>query len=163
MAKAAPGSSVFKLVPVDFPSGAVLSGTITTDGSTGVIGIRVAEKDRVVDAIIAHENQAVLTVTENGYGKRTDAVEYRHISRGGKGVINILTSERNGRVVAVRGVDEAHDIMLISRSGITIRMPVKDISVIGRSTQGVRLMRLKDNDKVVACTVVEHENGELSG
>jgi DNA gyrase subunit A len=127
--------------------------------STGVIGIRVEAKDRVVDAIIAHENQAILTVTENGYGKRTDAADYRHITRGGKGVINILTSDRNGQVAAVRCVDERHDLMLISKNGITIRTPVSGVSVIGRNTQGVRLMRLKEGDKVIACTVVEHENG----
>jgi DNA gyrase subunit A len=128
--------------------------------STGVIGIRLAEKDEVVDAIISHDNQQVLTVTENGYGKRTAVEEYRHISRGGKGVINILTSERNGKVAAVKSVSDAQDIMLISAQGITIRTPASGISSIGRSTQGVRIMNLRDGDKVVACTVLDHENGD---
>ena len=128
--------------------------------STGVIGIRLEEKDRVVEGIIAHENLTILTVTENGFGKRTDAAEYRHINRGGKGVINILTSDRNGKVAAVRCVDDTKDLMLISKNGITIRTPTSGISTIGRNTQGVRIMRLKDSDKVIACTVVEHENGD---
>jgi DNA gyrase subunit A len=131
--------------------------------STGVIGVRLEEKDEVVDAIISHENQAILTITENGYGKRTEAGEYRHISRGGKGVINIITSERNGKVVTIKSVDEHEDVMLISKNGITIRTPVSGISIIGRNTQGVRLMHLKQGDKVVACTVVEHDNGEENG
>ena len=125
--------------------------------STGVIGIRLEEKDEVVDAFISSENSTVLTVTENGYGKRTGVDEYRHISRGGKGVINIITSDRNGKVVACKSVDESQDIMLISKNGITIRTPASGISVIGRNTQGVRLMSFKGADKVVACTLVEHE------
>jgi DNA gyrase subunit A len=125
--------------------------------STGVIGIRLTDKDEVADAIISHENQAILTVTENGYGKRTESEEYRHINRGGKGVINIMTNDRNGHVVAVRSVEETKDVMLISKSGITIRTPATGISVIGRNTQGVRLMNLKAGDKVVACTVLDHE------
>jgi DNA gyrase subunit A len=127
----------------------------TGRNSTGVIGIRMDEKDTVVDAIISHESQSILTITENGYGKRTASEEYRHISRGGKGVINIITSERNGAVCAIKSVDEAKDIMLISKNGITIRTPVSGISIIGRNTQGVRLMNLKAGDKVVACTLVE--------
>jgi DNA gyrase subunit A len=128
--------------------------------STGVIGIRLEQGDAVVDAFISRENEHILIVTENGYGKRTLPEEYRHISRGGKGVINILTSERNGKVVACRSVHEEQDVMLISKNGITIRTPATGISIIGRNTQGVRIMSMKGGDKVVACTVVEHENGE---
>jgi DNA gyrase subunit A len=130
----------------------------TGRNSTGVIGIRLEKGDEVVDAFISRDNETILTVTENGYGKRTEASEYRYISRGGKGVINIITSERNGKVVAVKSVDEKHDIMLISKNGITIRTPATGISVIGRNTQGVRLMNLKGGDKTVACTLVEHED-----
>lgn len=132
----------------------------TGRGSTGVRGIRLEDGDRVVDAIISHENQTILTVCENGYGKRTSPEEYRHIGRGGKGVTNIKTTDRNGRVVSVRSVSDAHDVMMISRQGITIRIPVTSISLIGRATQGVRLMNLRGDDKVVACTVVEHEEDE---
>jgi DNA gyrase subunit A len=131
----------------------------TGRNSTGVIGIRL-EKDEVIGAVISHENETILTITENGYGKRTESADYRFISRGGKGVINIITSERNGHVVAVKSVDEKFDVMLISKNGITIRTPVSGISVIGRNTQGVRLMNLKGGDKVVACTIVDHDNGE---
>jgi len=132
----------------------------TGRSSTGVIGIRLEEKDKVVGAIITHDTHTVLTITENGYGKRTEAGEYRHINRGGKGVINIITSDRNGKVVAIRDVIDDQDIMLISKNGITIRTPASGISVIGRNTQGVRIMNLKDGDKVVACTVVQPENEE---
>lgn len=131
--------------------------------STGVIGIRLDEKehDAVVGAFIAHENKSVLTVTENGYGKRTDTAEYRHINRGGKGVINILTTDRNGKVAAVKAVSEDKDLMLISKNGITLRTPVSGISMIGRSTQGVRLMRLGAGDKVIASALVDHESDDV--
>ena len=134
----------------------------TGRNSTGVYGVKLEQGDTVVGAIISHENQTILTMTENGYGKRTDPEEYRHISRGGKGVINIITSERNGKVVAVRSVTEDQDVMLISRNGITIRTPASGISIIGRNTQGVRLMNLNDGDKLKACTLVEHENGSAA-
>jgi DNA gyrase subunit A len=127
-------------------------------GSTGVYGIRLEKGDAVVGAVLSRENEMILAMTENGYGKRTPPDEYRHISRGGKGVINIITSERNGKVVSVQSVRDDHDVMLISKNGITIRTPVTGISVIGRNTQGVRLMRLEGSDKLVACTVVEKED-----
>ena len=129
-------------------------------GSAGVRGIRLAKSDKVVSAILLEDGETVLTVTENGYGKRTLPGEYRHIGRGGKGVINIIANERNGKGVSVQGVRDDQDVMLISKNGITIRTPVTGIGVIGRSTQGVRLMRLEPADAVVACTVVERENGD---
>jgi DNA gyrase subunit A len=89
-------------------------------------------------------------VTENGYGKRTKIPEYRLISRGGSGVKNIICSERNGKVVSVNSVTDNDEIMLITKKGITIRMPVSQISVIGRATQGVRLIKLEENDKLVS-------------
>ena len=128
--------------------------------STGVIGIRLDPNDAVVSAFISHENQSVLTITENGFGKRTEATEYRHINRGGKGVINIITSDRNGKVASVMGVPEAQDLMVISKNGISIRTPMSGISVIGRNTQGVRLMRLGAGDKVIATALVPHDEGE---
>ncbi len=134
--------------------------------STGVRGIRLEEGDEVVDALVLRESASVLCVTENGFGKRTLADEYRHIARGGKGVINIITSERNGKVVATKAVRDDQDIMLISRNGITIRTPASGVRVIGRNTQGVRLMDLRDDDTVVACTVVDPEErmkAEASG
>jgi DNA gyrase subunit A len=115
----------------------------------GVRGIRLASGDRVVSMIIVDDSQQVLTVTENGFGKRTELAEYRKTNRGGSGIINIKTTERNGSVVALKGVTDANDIMLITKNGIVIRCNVARISVIGRNTQGVRLINLEDGDKVV--------------
>jgi len=123
----------------------------------GVIGIRLEEGDEVIGAILADDTKAVLTVTENGYGKRSEIAEYRLIGRGGKGVINIQCSERNGEVVAVDSVTDEDEIMIISQSGIVIRMPCKGISIIGRNTQGVRLMKLDEKDKVVSATKIARE------
>ena len=90
----------------------------------------------------------MLTITENGFGKRTPIDDYRLINRGGSGVINIKTTERNGRVVSIKAVDEEDELMFISVSGQIIRTSSKFISVIGRNTQGVRLMRLDAGDKI---------------
>jgi len=123
----------------------------------GVKGIELRDNDKVVSMIIAEDAKTVLTVCENGYGKRTKIEEYRLIRRGGVGVINIQATERNGDVVAVMDVDDEDEIMLISQSGIIIRTPVRGISSIGRNTQGVRLMRLQENDKVVAAAKIARE------
>jgi DNA gyrase subunit A len=123
----------------------------------GVIGIRLREDDEVIGMVDADDTKTLLTVTENGYGKRTAISEYRLINRGGSGVINIQCSERNGNVVAVKSVTDNDDIIFISRSGIIIRTPAKGISRIGRNTQGVRLMSLEQNDKVVAAARIIKE------
>ncbi|MBN1792202.1 DNA gyrase subunit A [Candidatus Woesearchaeota archaeon] len=123
--------------------------------SQGVRGIRLDGKDEVIGMIIAKDDKAVLTVTSNGYGKRSSFEEYRFITRGGKGVRNIICSERNGPVVSVRSVNDEDEVMLVSKNGIMIRVPAANISVIGRNTQGVRIMKLEPNDKVVAVAKVE--------
>ncbi|MFT4297963.1 MAG: DNA gyrase C-terminal beta-propeller domain-containing protein, partial [Candidatus Woesearchaeota archaeon] len=128
--------------------------------SIGVRGIKLKGKDEVVGAVIAPEHLTLLTITENGYGKRTKISDYRLINRGGSGVINIITNERNGKVVSIKTVDEDNDLLLISKNGIAIRTPAKGISVIGRNTQGMRLMRLSENDKVVAATRIISEKEE---
>jgi len=122
--------------------------------SRGVIGIRLRENDCVVGMIIADDNKALLTITENGYGKRTLINNYRLINRGGYGVINIQCSERNGNVVSVNSINGSDEIILISRRGIVIRMPANGISLIGRNTQGVRLMRLSNDDSVVSAAKI---------
>ena len=119
----------------------------------GVRGIRLKKDDEVIGMVIAKEDRTLLTITENGYGKRTKITSYRLISRGGSGVRNIIYNERNGNVVAIKSVKEDDEIMLISKNGITIRMPVSNINIIGRNTQGVRLMKL-ENDKVVAAAKI---------
>jgi len=126
--------------------------------ASGVRGIRLEKNDEVVGMEKITESKTLLTITENGYGKRTEISDYRLIRRGGKGVINIKTSERNGNVVCIKAVNEDDEVMTISEKGIIIRMPVKDISCIGRNTQGVRIMRLKEGDRVTTVEkVVEEE------
>ncbi len=114
----------------------------------GVKGINLAPGDYVVDMVASKGESSLLVVTENGYGKRTELSDYRITNRGGKGVINIKASERNGEVVAIRDVLEQDELILITHKGIANRQAVKDIKVIGRNTQGVRLISLKGGDKV---------------
>lgn len=120
----------------------------------GVKGITLREDDEVIDMVVAKEDMDLLTITENGYGKRTKISEYRRIGRGGKGVINIQCTERNGDVVAVKPVIDEDDVIFISKHGIIIRIPMRSISVIGRNTQGVRIMKLASEDEVVAAAKV---------
>jgi len=97
---------------------------------------------------------------ENGYGKRTDIGEYRKTRRGGKGVINIKTSERNGRVVAILAVTDDDELMMITAKGIMLRTDLSAVREIGRATQGVRLIRLDEGDKVVAAAKIAPEDDE---
>ena len=130
-------------------------------GSFGVRGIRLAKDDKVIGMIIAKDNETVLTITENGYGKRSNLEEYRFINRGGKGVRNIICSPRNGKVVDIKAVNDNDEIMVVSEKGILIRMPAHNINVIGRNTQGVRIMKLDSKDKVVSIAKLEAaDNGE---
>lgn len=124
----------------------------------GVIGIRLQGEDHVIGMIEAKEDKTILTITEHGYGKRTKTDEYRLINRGGSGVINIQTSERNGTVVAIAYVEDEDEVMLISKEGIIIRIAVKDVSIIGRNTQGVRIMKLSDGDSVVSIAKIVKES-----
>lgn len=126
----------------------------------GVKGIDLRKDDRVVGMCVAEDEKTLLTVTEKGYGKRTPIPEYRLISRGGKGVINIKVMDKNGKVVSVKSVVDEDQLMIISRQGIAIRMKAKDISVIGRATQGVRIMKLGEKDKVMAVAKIVAENEE---
>jgi len=132
----------------------------------GVRGIKLTPNDRVVSMIIVEEFYDVLTVTENGYGKRTPVSEYRKTNRGGSGIINIKITEKSGNVVSLKGISQPCDIMLITKNGIVIRCDVEKISVIGRNTQGVRLINLEEGDKVVDVAVVlkqeEDKNDSIS-
>ncbi len=116
--------------------------------ASGVRAIKLAKKDEVIGLEVAVETANLLTITENGYGKRTPISEYRLTKRGGKGVINIKTNSRNGNVVGIKTVMDHDQIMVITQKGIVIRMLVKDISIVGRNTLGVRVMKLRENDKV---------------
>jgi DNA gyrase subunit A len=120
----------------------------------GVIGIRLEEQDRVIGMEIVNPDATILIVTENGYGKRTDFDEYRVQNRGGKGIINIKTTTRNGRCIGMRTVREKEEVVCVSSKGMIVRTPVSEISVIGRNTQGVRIIRLQEEDSFVAIAVV---------
>jgi DNA gyrase subunit A len=115
----------------------------------GVRGMNLEEGDMVVSLDVVDDNTALLTITENGFGKRTKFDEYRAMHRGGRGVITIVTSLRNGPVINVKAVHEDDDVILTSSEGIIIRIPVKDVRVQGRNTQGVKIMNVRASDKVV--------------
>jgi DNA gyrase subunit A len=127
----------------------------------GVKGIELGTGDEVVALEVVDASGTVLTVTENGYGKRTPIDEYRVQSRGGKGLINIKTSGRNGRVVGVKFMRGDEGVMLITKNGMIIRLNTADISTIGRNTQGVRLIQLEEADQLVSVArLAEREDGD---
>ena len=127
--------------------------------SIGVRGMNLAPGDKIVAMEVLSHGQTLFAVTENGYGKRTSIDEYPVQKRGGKGVISIKTTERNGRVVSILLVEEENDLMLMTNSGKLIRMPIKGISVISRNTQGVKLMDLDSTEMVVgAARLAENED-----
>ena len=116
----------------------------------GVRGIMLRDDDYVVAMEVVRPGATILTVTESGYGKRTDLDEYRVQTRGGLGIINISASERNGPVVGVAYVQEGDELLLITQQGMILRMPTNDVRVIGRATQGVKLIDIEADDKVVS-------------
>ena len=149
--------------------------------ASGVRGITLAdEKDEVIGMVSIDKNDVtesqILVVTENGYGKRTKLVDddgedvYRITNRGGKGVKTLNITEKTGALIAINNVTDADDLMIINKSGLTIRMMVSDLRVMGRATQGVRLINIKGNDSIAAVTkvlredeeIVLDENGEIS-
>jgi len=131
----------------------------------GVKAVTLEEGDQVVSFVAVRRDGSLLTVTENGYGKRSPIAEYRVSHRGGLGIITIKTTERNGKVVAVKEVVDGEELMVITRQGQVIRMPVKGISVIGRNTQGVRMVTLEEGDQVTDVTrvVTEEPEGAAEG
>ena len=118
--------------------------------SRGVRGIKLRTGDKVVDMVIVEEGCSLLTVCEHGFGKRTASEDYRQQSRGGLGLINIKTTDRNGKVVALKAVQDEDEVMLISAHGIIIRTGLEDVREIGRNTAGVKMINLKGDDKLVA-------------
>lgn len=129
--------------------------------SRGVRGMRLADGERIISLIIAQDEGAILTATEFGYGKRTELAEYRVQGRGGQGIISIQTSARNGQVVGAVQVCEEDQIMLITNGGTLVRTPVKHVSKVGRNTQGVRLINLSNDEKLVGLERVLEEEEEL--
>jgi len=130
--------------------------------SRGVVGIKLRPGDSVVGMVIAEQNASLLTVCEKGYGKRTSLEDYRPQKRGGIGLINIKTTERNGQVVALEAVRDQDELMMITAKGMIIRMGLEEIRTIGRNTQGVRLIRLGPDDKLVAAVKIVCEVAEES-
>jgi len=129
----------------------------------GVRGISLKKGDSVVGMVKVEKEGTILTVCEKGYGKRTEFSVYRLQSRGGSGIINIKIVDKNGPVVGIKTVREEDEIMLISKSGMVVRIAVKDISEIGRATQGVRLISLKPGDKLTSVAMVEKEDDKEEG
>ena len=126
----------------------------------GVKGVELSEDDIVVALEVVTATGTILTVTENGYGKRTPVDEYRIQSRGGKGLINIKTSGRNGAVVGVKFLSGDEGVMLITGRGMIIRLNTADISTIGRNTQGVRLIQLEEGDQLTSVARLAEREGE---
>ncbi len=136
--------------------------------STGVRGINIEESDEVIGAINYDptsedaSDHTVLVVSENGFGKRTDFEEYRITKRGGKGVKTINITEKTGKLIAIKNVTENDDLMIIEKSGLTIRMAVSDIRVAGRATQGVKLINIKDGDSIASLSTVAKNEDETA-
>jgi DNA gyrase subunit A len=139
----------------------------TGRGAIGVAGIEVEDTaDEVIGLICVNRDdrtRTVLVVSEKGYGKRTPIDEYRITNRGGKGVKTINVTEKTGKLVGILDVTESEDLMITCRSGVTIRMPMKGISEQGRATQGVKLIRLDENDEIAAITKLDKLEGETNG
>ena len=133
--------------------------------ASGVRGIRLADdNDEVVGMVSVNDMESdILVVSENGYGKRSSLEDYRITNRGGKGVKTINITEKTGNLVAIKNVTDEDDLMIINKSGITIRMAVADLRVMGRATQGVRLINIKGNDSIAAVAKVMHEEEEEEG
>ncbi len=136
---------------------------VRTMGRTaaGVKGINLAEDDEVVSAVILKTDDSILTVTENGFGKRTAVTDYRLQKRGGKGIFAIKTSERNGKVVGALQVVDEDQVMLIADSAKVIRLPLDSMRIIGRNTQGVKMINLNEGEKVVALSMLARTDDEI--
>ena len=129
----------------------------------GVIGLRLGKNDKVVSMAVVDEEGNLITITENGFGKRSPIRDYRKTHRGSKGVRTIITNERNGKVLYVREVTDEDEIILATKNGMIVRVPVKDIRIQGRNTMGVTIMKLNQDDKVVSvANIIENGNENLS-
>jgi DNA gyrase subunit A len=133
--------------------------------ASGVRGITLAnEKDEVIGMIsVSDLDSEILVVSEKGYGKRSALDEYRETNRGGKGVKTMNITEKTGELVSINAVTDADDLMIINKSGLTIRMRISDLRVMGRATQGVKLINIKGNDSIAAvCKVMKEEEEDVN-
>ena len=129
--------------------------------SQGVKGIAIDDTEKIIGMEIIDDAVEILSVTENGYGKRTSASQYRKQSRGGKGILAMRLTEKNGEITAIKPVHENDDLMIITDKGQVIRTGISGISLMGRTTQGVRIIRLKEDEKVVAVEkILEDDDNE---
>ena len=129
--------------------------------ATGVRGIKIEDTDEVIGMICVNNNESnVLVVSENGYGKRSDIEDYRITNRGGKGVKTISITEKTGNLIAIKNVTDENDLMIIKKSGVAIRLGVEHMRVMGRATQGVRLITLKSNENIAAVAKVNKDEEE---
>jgi DNA gyrase subunit A len=133
--------------------------------AAGVRGIRLPDsKDEVIGMICVSLDRKceILVVSENGYGKRSNLDDYRVTNRGGKGVKTINITDKTGALIAIKDVNDNDDLMIINRSGVIIRMAVSDLRVVGRATQGVRLIKIDEGDAIAAVTKVDVDEGTES-
>jgi DNA gyrase subunit A len=133
-------------------------------GATGVKGITLEpENDEVIGMLVSNsENDDILVVSETGFGKRSQLNEYRKTKRGGKGVMTMKLTDKTGGIISFINVNDNEDLMIINRSGITIRMKVSELRVLGRNTQGVKLINLRGKDYIASITKVPTDNEEPS-
>ena len=128
----------------------------------GVKGITLGKGESVIGTVVLRGGETLLTITENGYGKRTPTSEYRTQRRGGRGLITIKCNARNGKVVQIKEVADNQELMVITRNGIIIRMAVSDVSTMGRNTQGVRIISLKgDDDRVIGVASIRNDEEDV--
>jgi len=127
----------------------------------GVRGIKLADENKVISLVIVAENSPILTATEKGYGKRTSIEDYRITGRGGQGVISIQVNERNGKVIGALQAANDGEIFLISNKGTLVRTKVDEISLVGRNTQGVRLIRLANSEDLISMqALIDSDDGD---
>lgn len=132
--------------------------------AAGVIGMQLGDADKIISMVaIKRPDSQVIVVGENGYGKRTNYEEFRLTKRGAKGVISMNITDKTGEVVSIMEVQDSDDLVVMTTGGILIRQPVKDVRIIGRNTQGVRLIRLEEGDQIADITTVPHEEDDDSG
>jgi len=130
--------------------------------ASGVRGIRLQhDNDEVIGMVSVNDMESnILVVSSNGYGKRSKLGDYRLTNRGGKGVKTISITEKTGDLVAIKNVDDSNGLMIINKSGIAIRMAVENLRVMGRATQGVKLINIKEGDSIAAVAKVVHEESQ---
>jgi DNA gyrase subunit A len=133
--------------------------------ATGVRGIKLSKDNKVVSMLVVKPPTTLLAVTDLGYGKRSDLSDYRITRRGGKGIITIKTGEKTGHLIAMKEVNDTDELMIITDGGMVIRQGIKELRVMGRNTQGVRLIRLKEGEVIadIARVIAEDDDGPVNG